>query len=249
MPFVDIATGARLHYVDRGSGEPFILVHGLLGTAETSFSRMMDWLAADYRVLGLTLRGYGQSTPKPRDFPLRFYHRDADDVLAFMDALNIPAAHILGFSDGGEVALVAAGSQPERFKSVMTIGAVGWFGEELRPVVQRTYPGDWITDEDVRLHGIDSRAKFTLGWVTAMKHYIDAGGDVSLSTAPNITCPLLMMLGDRDTLNPEACGRKFIGQTRNGRLLMFHCGHAVHDEDWDNFQSVAGDFLKSIPPE
>jgi valacyclovir hydrolase len=246
MPFAETSTGARLFYEDRGQGDPFILVHGLIGSAAEHFPRVMDWLSPNYHVLGLTLRGFGYSEPKPRDFPIRFYHRDADDVLAFMDALSIPQAHILGYSDGGEVALIAAGIQPERFKSVMTIGAIGSFGPELRPMVQRVYPGDWISDQETEFHGIADRAQFTLAWVTAMKHYIDAGGDVSLSTAPNITAPLLMMLGERDTLNPESYARKYVAQTPNGRLEMFHCGHGVHDEDWDNFQRVVSQFLQTV---
>jgi valacyclovir hydrolase len=246
MPYANLSTGAALFYEDRGAGEPFILVHGLLGSAAENFPRVMEWLEPHYHVLGLTLRGYGLSTPKPRDFPIRFYHRDADDVLAFMDALDIQQAHILGFSDGGEVAMIAASEQPERFKSVMTIGSVGSFGEDLRPVVQRTYPGDWITDEEMAFHGIQDRAQFTGAWVTAMKHYIDSGGDVSLGNAHKITAPMLLMLGDRDKLNPESYGRKFIERTPNGRLEMFQCGHAVHDEDWDNFTRVVSDFLKSV---
>jgi valacyclovir hydrolase len=245
MPHVEISTGANLYYEDRGQGEPFILVHGLIGSAAEHFPRVMDWLEKDYRVLGLTLRGYGHSTPKPRDFPLRFYHRDAADVLAFMDALGIEKAHILGYSDGGETALIAAGTQPERFKSVMIIGAIGSFGPEMRPLVQRPYPGDWISDEEVAFHGIANRAQFTQQWVTAMKAYIDAGGDISLSLAPKITAPVLLMLGESDTLNPVAYGEKYIAQTPNGRLEVFKCGHAVHDEDWDTFQKVVSDFLKT----
>jgi valacyclovir hydrolase len=246
MPFADISTGARLYYEDRGQGEPIILVHGLVGSAAEHFPRVMEWLEPQYRVLGLTLRGYGYSTPKPRDFPLRFYHRDAEDVLAFMDALDIQQAHILGYSDGGEVSLIAAGTQPQRFKSVMVIGAIGSFGPEMRPLIQRPYPGDWISDEEVSFHGIENRAQFTLQWVNAMKHYIDSGGDLSLSLAPKITCPLLLMLGESDTLNPISYGQKLVKQTPNGRLEIFKCGHAVHDEDWDNFRRVAGTFLRSI---
>ena len=246
MPYADIATGARLFYEERGQSEPFMLVHGLLGSAVEHFPRVMDWLEPEYRVLGLTLRGYGYSTPKPRDFPLRFYHRDAADMLAFMDALNIEKAHILGYSDGGETALVAAGTQPERFKSVMTIGAIGSFGPEMRPLVQRPYPGDWITDEEMAFHGIANRAQFTLQWVNAMKAYIDAGGDISLGLAPKITSPLLLMLGENDTLNPASYGQKFADAAPQGRLEIFKCGHAVHDEDWDSFQRVVGEFLKTV---
>lgn len=245
MPFADLSTGARLFYEEAGEGEPLLVVHGLLGTARLHFPRVIDWLSPEYRVIGPTLRGYGESTPKPRDFPLRFYHRDADDVLAFMDALGIQQTHILGYSDGGEAALVAAGQQPERFKSVAVIGAVGTFDPAIRPRIQTMYPGDWITAEERQMHGIPNVDAFVLQWINAMKHYIDAGGDISLGNAHKIACPLLIMLGEKDTLNPATYAQKFLAETANGQLATFACGHPVHDEQWDEFKRIYGDFLKA----
>ncbi|MCB9449824.1 MAG: alpha/beta hydrolase, partial [Anaerolineaceae bacterium] len=89
MPTIDLPTGARLHYEDQGAGDPVILVHGMLGTPRLHFSRLLDWLTPHFRVVAPTMRGYGESYPKPRDFPVNFYHRDTDDLLAFLDALKI----------------------------------------------------------------------------------------------------------------------------------------------------------------
>lgn len=247
MPLMTMKTGAQLHYTDSGDGaETAVAIHGMLGTAQTHMGRLLDWLSSDlgYRALGPTLRGYGQSGPKPRDFPLDFYRRDADDVLALLDALKIERAHLLGYSDGGEVALMMAGLQPQRVASVAVWGAVGYFGPAMRPFTQRMYPATWIKPDEIALHGIDNPDAFALGWIKAVKHYIDTGGDVSLSLAPNITCPVLLMLGDEDQLNPEAYGRHYINQTRAGQLRMFACGHAVHDERWPEFQQVVAAFLQ-----
>ncbi len=245
MPFVDIATHARLHYEEMGQGEPLIVLHGLLGTAKLHLTNVMNWLNSKYHIYGPSLRGYGESTPKPRDFPLDFYRRDAKDVLAFMDALGIQSAHILGYSDGGETALVAAGLQPERFKSVAVIGAVGNFTPAIRPRVQSMFPATWITEADKSLHDIPDADVFILQWINAMKHTIDKDGDVSLGLAHNITCPVLIMLGDKDTLNPQEYALKFLERTPNGKLEMFKCGHPVHDEQWTEFQRVYGDFLRN----
>ena len=245
MPFIDIATGARLHYEEVGQGEALIVVHGLLGTAKLHLSNVINWLNSKDHIYGPSLRGYGESTPKPRDFPLDFYHRDAKDVLAFMDALGIQSAHILGYSDGGETALVAAGLQPERFKSVAVIGAVGNFTSAIRPRVQSMFPATWITEADKSMHDIPDADGFILQWIKAMKHTVDTGGDVSLSLAPNITCPVLIMLGDKDTLNPAEYALKFLERTPNGRLEMFQCGHPVHDQQWSEFQRVYADFLRT----
>jgi valacyclovir hydrolase len=245
MPYAETTTSARLYYEERGAGEPLLLLHGLLGTAALHFPRVMDWLEADYHLYGLTLRGYGQSTPKPRDFPLRFYHRDAEDVLAFLDAAGLDKVHVLGYSDGGEVALVAAGLQPERFQSVAVIGAVGNFSPEIRPVVQRMFPATWITAEDKQNHGFEDADAFILPWINAMKSYIDQGGDISLSTADRITAPVLIMLGETDTLNPVSYAETFVQRTSHGQVRMFSCGHPVHDDAWESFQQVYGDFLRA----
>lgn len=245
MPFVTLGTGPRLYYEDRGQGQPLILLHGLLGSAADHFPQVMAWLEPRFRLLGPSLRGYGLSEPAPREFALDFYHVDARDVLAFMDALAIERAHILGYSDGGEAAMVAAGLAPERFLSVATIGAVGSFTPVLRAHVQNMYPGDWITaDERARNH-ISHPDAFVQGWINAFKHMIDSGGDVSLSLAPRITCPALVMLGETDRLNPAELGQKWVAAAPKARLVMFPCGHAVHDECWPEFQDTYSEFLDS----
>jgi valacyclovir hydrolase len=249
MPFTDIATGARLFYDEAGpaNGTPFVALHGLLGTGRAHLSRLIDWLAeAGYRVCAPTLRGYGQSQPKPRDFPPNFYQRDGDDVLAFMDALGIGKAHVFGYSDGGETALAAAGTQPDRFLSITTVGAVGFFDQALRPVVQNMYPGDWITPEERERNGIADVNAFVLGWMHAFKQMIDAGGDVTLRNAHRISAPLLILLGTEDKLNPETHGQRFAARAQRGRVVIFPTGHAIHDEDWDGFQRVVGAFLREV---
>ena len=247
MPFAEIATGARLHYEDEGSGEPLLLIHGLMDVPRVHQAEIIDWLSADYRVIAPSLRGYGQSTPKPRDFPPDFYHRDARDVLALMDALALDQAHIMGYSDGGEVALLAPGLQPARFRSVIAWGAVGYFGPDMYAAAARAYPGDWIPAEDYQRHGITDIDPVMWEWVQAVQAMVTAGGDVSLSAAAYITCPLLLMLGDRDVLNPQAYGQNFVDRTAQGRLLMFSdCGHAIHKEQWPALQGAVGDVLAAL---
>lgn len=242
MPLAKIATGAELHYEDMrldSQKAPVILIHGLLGTARGQLGPAMDWLHGQgFHVIGLTLRGYGESLPKPRDFPDNFYHRDCEDLLAFMDALEIRRAHLVGFSDGGEVALIAAGKHSNRIASCIAIGAIGHFGAELRPVFQRVYPGEWISEADKRVHGFSDAAKFTGGWLRSMTRMIDAGGDISLSMAHKIACPLMIMLGRNDQLNPAHYGRRFVNRVKGAELALFDCGHAVQDQARDECQAA-----------
>ncbi|MDZ4767049.1 MAG: alpha/beta hydrolase [Chloroflexota bacterium] len=267
MPFIDTVTGARLFYEEAGdpNAPPFIVLHGLMGTGRAHLSRLMDWLSqtnavppadADYsvppapfapfHVIAPTLRGFGLSEPKPRDFPPNFYLRDANDVLAFMDKLDIESAHFFGYSDGGETALAAAGLAPDRCLSVTTVGAVGFFGDDLRAVIQGMFPGTWIKDDERERNQITDVDAFALAWMHGFKAMIDAGGDVSLNNAHRIACPLLILLGRQDTLNPETHGQRFAARAQQGRVAMFETGHAIHDEDWDGFRRVVGAFLKEV---
>lgn len=253
MPYLDISTGARLEYIDTAPEDTtrpvIVAVHGMLGTARRHLGRVIDWLAADYRVLGPSMRGYGQSRPKPRDFPPDFYRRDTRDLLAFMDGLGIERAHVMGFSDGGEIALLAGGMAPERCRSVIAWGAVGYFGPKLREVVTAPDYRDRLapTPTEMTLHGILDREAYAQAWIDAVLHMIDVdGGDVSLSSAPNISAPLLMLLGRQDTLNPAAYAERYLEAVGHGELALFDCGHPIHDQQPEDFDATVATFLKGI---
>ena len=113
----------------------------------------------------------------------------------------------------------------------------------MKTVIQGMVPAHWMTPEDKALHGIVSPDSFALAWMSAVTHMIDSGGDVSVGRAHLATMPLLMMLGVRDRLNPEAFGRRFVERAPNARLQMFDAGHPIHREQWPQFQQVLGDFL------
>jgi pimeloyl-ACP methyl ester carboxylesterase len=77
-----------------------------------------------------------------------------------------------------------------------------------------------------------------------MVHMIDRGGDVSLSLASNMTCPLLLILGETDTLNPQEYGQRLVDAAPDATLKMFPCGHGVHQELFEDFQKLVGAFLR-----
>jgi valacyclovir hydrolase len=246
MPVIE-ANGAVIDYGDTGGdGKPVVvLIHGWLGTWDDEFGPEIEWLRPHYRVLALTRRGYGRSGPKPRTYSRDFYRRDAEDVAAWLDALGVKRAHIVGYSDGGEVAILLPIIRPDLVQSVAAWGAVGYFPPELRERVQRNYPATWVDDKTRALHGPQYIDGMVLSWVNAMKQIIDSGGNVSLAEAHTITCPLLLMLGRGDTLNPEYLGRRLVERVPHGRLLMFDCGHPVHREQTEAFRQAVWAHLQA----
>lgn len=109
----------KLHYLERGSGAPLILLHGN-GEDHTYFAPLMDGFSQSYRVLALDTRGHGASPRGQAPFSIRQF---ADDLWAFMEEMGIEKAHILGFSDGGNIAMQFALDHPERVEKLILNGA------------------------------------------------------------------------------------------------------------------------------
>ena len=171
MPFLTVR-GQRLWYEDAGSGDPVLLLHGFTGTARSHLGEQIDYLAGDYRVLAFDLRGYGHSSPKPRQFGADFYHQDALDAAALLDSLAVGQAHILGYSDGAELAVLLAILRPDLVRSVVAWGVTGVFGPEIEQVAAGFLPvSDWQTrrpdwrQEIIDLHGEESSGPFDRGMV------------------------------------------------------------------------------------
>ena len=106
-------------YVEKGQGDPLILLHGN-GEDHTYFDHQIDVFAQHYHVYALDTRGHGQTPRGTRPFTIRQF---ADDLLAFMDARHIERAHLLGFSDGGNIAIIFAIRYPERVDRLILDGA------------------------------------------------------------------------------------------------------------------------------
>jgi valacyclovir hydrolase len=247
MPKLQLSTGAELQYEDVGSGDTVILLHGLLGTARVDLGDVIDAISSEFRVIAVTMRGYGESGPKPRSFPPDFYERDASDVLALLDALQLDRVHIGGYSDGGEVALIAAVLQPERFKSVAVWGSVGIVPEELMPSMDDlgTVPGvDDIRVTARELHEIEDPEPVLAEWFESYTSIIQRGGDLSLSRVHQLTMPVLLMVGDADPMAPVPYAERFVNQAPNAQLVLFTGGHAVHQEHPRAFHLRLAAFFK-----
>ena len=109
-----------------GPTRPMILVHGFTSNQQENWQRLGRNGALErkrIRTIALDLRGHGESA-KPHDPAAYGRENMAGDVLALMDHLDVPRAHIIGFSLGSRVALAAALKAPDRF-ATLTLGGVG----------------------------------------------------------------------------------------------------------------------------
>ncbi|MFT7208143.1 MAG: pimeloyl-ACP methyl ester carboxylesterase, partial [Pseudohongiellaceae bacterium] len=89
--------GVKIRYFELGSGEPVIAIHGYASSSD-AWLESVSSLAENYRLILFDQRGHGLSD-KPHT--VSEYGREmGHDVIRLMDHLNIPKAHILGYSLG-----------------------------------------------------------------------------------------------------------------------------------------------------
>ncbi len=113
--------GAKIWYASIGQGAPVILLHGAFDSAETFGFQVPALVKAGYRVILIETRGHGRSTRVANE-PLT-YELFASDVIAVMDALKLPKASIVGWSDGAIQGLVIAMKNPKRLDRLFAFGA------------------------------------------------------------------------------------------------------------------------------
>jgi pimeloyl-ACP methyl ester carboxylesterase len=116
----------KLHYEIHGTGEPLILLNGILGSAEKTWGAkanggfgLYEALSKRYRVIALDGRGQGKSD-KPHD-PKMYGMETVRDVIRLMDHLKIRKAHVLGLSMGGGVLGRLLVERPERLLSAILV--------------------------------------------------------------------------------------------------------------------------------
>ena len=107
------------YYIEQGKGFPLILLHGN-GEDSTYFAHQMEPFAQHFRVIAIDTRGHGKTPRGETPFTIRQF---AKDLLDFMDQHHMVKAHILGFSDGGNIAMVFALAHPERVEKLVLNGA------------------------------------------------------------------------------------------------------------------------------
>lgn len=101
--------GLSMYYEIHGAGDPLLLIHGGGSSIDVTFGRILPYLAAHYRVIGMDLQGHGRTKKRGENST---FAQDADDVHALMRHLGLPKAHVFGFSNGGNTAMELALRHP-----------------------------------------------------------------------------------------------------------------------------------------
>ncbi len=249
---VELSTGVRLAYVPLGPSTetPVILLHAW-GESRRSFDRLVPLLADSVRTLAVDLRGHGEADKPGDGYSLAGM---AEDVVAFLDAVGVASAVLVGSSSGGYLAQQVAVLSPHRVAGLLLVGSPRSlqgrppFADEVDrlrdPVDQawvrasltwfpRFHPvPEWYLEDRVR-DGVRTPAHV---WRETFNGLCEATPPSDLGS---ITSPTLIVWGNRDELLTREQEDDLVRAIPGSRMRIYEgTGHLVL---WERPEQVAED--------
>jgi pimeloyl-ACP methyl ester carboxylesterase len=221
----------RLHFIDKGSGEPLVLLHGN-GESSEYFSRQIGFFSDRCRVLAVDTRGHGLSPRGTGPFTLE---RFSDDLYGFLTGLNIERADLLGFSDGGNIALTFALKYPGKVGRLILNGAnLNPFGLKWNVLLPICL--DWLAAAARARFDRRAAGRKELLSLMATQPRIKA------SALRRISAPALVIAGSRDMIR-TAHTKKIYRHLKRARLVIVPGTHFIARENSEAFNEAVRRFI------
>jgi pimeloyl-ACP methyl ester carboxylesterase len=236
--FVDV-DGAKIYYATFGTGAPVILLHGGMGNGD-HWSHQVPALASKLNVIVIDSRGQGRST---RTKTAPSHALMAADVLAVMDQLELTKAALVGWSDGGEIALELAIHHPDRITKLVVFGATyaakGKQPRKSHPTFS-AYKAKCRADYK-RLSRTPRQFDTLVQWLLPIWRNPIGFTQKQLES---IKAPTLVAAGDHDEIIRLAHVEEMARLIPNARLEVFEdTSHFAHWQDPASFNKLVVDFL------
>jgi pimeloyl-ACP methyl ester carboxylesterase len=266
--FVEL-DGLSTHYLEKGSGEPVILIHGFFFDTNM-WNKSINVLAEKYKVYAIDLWGFGYSTRKPLDYGYPLY---AQQLRLFMDAMNIQKASLIGQSMGGGTIIKFAISNRHRVEKIVLVNAAGMPNE--LPIMGRIsnlptlgelmyrmnsdfvrkftlgstflYNKKLITDEFyeqlTRFHKIERSSEVML-YITRKQFFDTLTEEIKVLGSMDI--PILIVWGREEKSIQLSIGEELARTLKGSRLeILNQAGHCSNIDQYRQFNELVLDFLAS----
>lgn len=221
-----------LHYTERGNGFPLILLHGN-GESLNYFKNQIPEFSRHFRVLAVDTRGHGQSPRGTTPFTLSQF---ADDMRDFLTERGIARAHILGFSDGANIALLFALKYPGMVQRLILNGA-DLSPKGVKPSVQIPIVIGYGIVSFIALFDRKAVAK------KEMLGLMVEQPNITPAELAALTVPTLVIAGTRDMIK-DAHTRLIAASIPNAKLTILEGNHFVAAKNSGAFNQEVLSFLK-----
>ena len=229
-----------LFYTDNGNEGgrcPMILLHGNGGNA-SSFFYVVDHFMKKRRVITLDTRGHGRSPKGEAPFTLKQF---AEDLRCFMDKKGIEKADLIGYSDGGNIAMLFAIKYPERVNSMVLNGA-NMFPEGLCERDKKWIDGTFKkAKKALRRNPQSGKARETYDLMALMVKE----PHITPEQLSALDIPTLVLVGSRDAIKPEHT--KLIADSIKGaRLAVVDGGHNIVKSNSEGYINALEEFYSAL---
>lgn len=228
-------TGRDIHnyYVERGKGYPLILLHGN-GENSDYFVHQIEFFSDKYHVYAIDTRGHGETPRGKKPFTIRQF---AEDLLVFMDEHQIETADILGFSDGGNIALVFALGHMERVNRLILNGA-NLDAKGVKRSVQIPI------ELGYKIAKLFSRKSEAARANAEMLGLMVNDPNISVDAIKNVTVRTLVIAGTKDMIKEEHT-RLIASAMPNAELSIIEGDHFIANKNAETFNQQVLRFLMS----
>jgi len=258
MPFIEI-NNANIYYGAYGEDRPnrtevpIVLIHGSTVDSHTDWEVIAPELAYHFRVFTPDCRGHGRSNNPHMSYSFKEL---ADDIAAFVRTMGYERAHIIGHSNGGNVALVTLLEHPEVVQTCI-------------PQAANAYVTRYLIEREPKVFDPDRVAREAPGWMNEMITLHVGGGSASsrpywrdllwltmkeIISEPNyspaelarVDRPVLVIMGADDNVNaPDEHAQYIAKNIPNAELwIPEKTGHNVHLERREEWIAKVLDFLE-----
>ena len=250
--------GCSLHYEEYGHGNPLILIHGL-GSSSQDWEMQIPVLSRHYRLIVVDVRGHGRSD-KPRErYSIAGF---TDDLIALIEHLNLPPAHVVGLSMGGMIAFQLAVDEPGRVRSLCIVNSAPevkvrsrddywqWFKRwSLMRVLSLATIGKALGAKLFpKPEQADLRQKMAERWAKNDKRAYLASFDAIVGWGvqerlSRVICPTLVVSADRD-YTPVSLKETYVRLLPDARLVVIaDSRHATPLDQPERFNQTLLEFL------
>lgn len=246
--------GAQIYYQvygqDHPGRAPILLIHGSTICGEIDWGNIAPRLAKEYKVYVPDCRGHGKSNNPGGGYSFK---QMAEDVAAFVQAMGYARMHLIGHSNGGNVALVTVVEHPEITQTAILQAANAYVTDYLRerePVVLEPDYYAANNPKDVALmiaahseiHGKD----YWRDLLTMTMQEIIREPNYSPAELARVDRPVLAIMGAKDKVNAPDRHAQFIAENIPSAEAWVPegIGHNVHHEIPDEWLENVFDFLK-----
>ena len=220
-----------LNYAEKGEGDVLILLHGN-SESNRIFKHQIDYFSSKYRVIAIDTRGHGNSPRGDAPFTLGQF---AEDLNNFLTEHDIEKANILGFSDGGNIAMIFTMKYPEKVSKLILNGA------NLNPGGVKKYFQKFLNCLYKIFSGLSKNNKKAIKY-TEMLGLMVNQPDINPDFLSNILIPTLVIAGTNDLITEEHT-KLIASSIPEAKSVFIKGNHFILSKKPEAFNKAVDEFL------